>query len=67
MRNIVTLLLTLVPFAAYAQAEQVPADQAIPSLMYFILFAALAIGIGGLIYFLRSRSNRAAMKRVINE
>jgi hypothetical protein len=51
--------------AAFAQepGQQVPDDQAIPSLMFFTLFAALAIGIGGLMYFLRKRSNRDVLTR----
>lgn len=50
------------------QAEgTVPADQAIPSLMFFTLIAGLAVGIGELLYFLRKRSNRDAMERVIKD
>ncbi len=44
-----------------------PTDQAIPGLMFFTLGAVLLIAVGGLIYFLRRRSNRAAMERVIED
>ncbi|OYW53196.1 MAG: hypothetical protein B7Y80_19425 [Hyphomicrobium sp. 32-62-53] len=49
---------------AFAQqpGQQTADDQAIPALMFFTLFAALAIGVGGLMWFLRKRSNRDAMK-----
>jgi hypothetical protein len=61
--------LLLMPAWAFAQepAQQIPTDEAIPGLMFFTLFAALGIGIAGLIYFLRKRSNRAAMRRTLND
>ena len=69
--RIVTILATL-PFivsVALAQqpAQQIPDNQAIPGLMFFTLFAALAIGVGGLMFFLRKRSNRDAMKRALDD
>lgn len=36
-------------------------NEAIPALMFFTLFAGLAVGVGALLWFLRKRSNRAAM------
>lgn len=64
-----TALVLLTPTIAWAQQadQNFPTDQAIPSLMFFTLGAALLIGIGGLIYFLRRRSNRAAMERIIKD
>lgn len=52
---------------AQQPGQQTPDDQAIPALMFFTLFAALAIGVGGLLYFLRKRSNRDAMKRALDD
>jgi nitrate reductase gamma subunit len=57
------------PAFAWAQepGQTLPTDQAIPSLMFFTLFAGLAIAIGALIFFLRRRSNRRAMERVLTD
>jgi hypothetical protein len=34
--------------------------------MFFTLFAALAIGVGAMLWFLRRRSNRDAANRALN-
>ena len=56
--------------SAWAQepaGQTLSTDQAIPGLMFFTLFAGLAIAVGSLIFFLRRRSNRAAMERVLTD
>ncbi len=63
----VTLLLMASAAVAQEQSQQLSDNQAIPGLMLFTLFAALAIGVGALLLFLRKRSNRAAMKRALDE
>jgi len=65
----VALISLVLTGAAWAQqaGDTLPADQVIPGLMFFTLFAVLAIAIGALVYFLRRRSNREAMKRVIKD
>ncbi|MCU0479618.1 MAG: hypothetical protein MUE54_00235 [Anaerolineae bacterium] len=69
--RIATILATLPMTASLALAQQpgqqLPNDQAIPGLMFFTLFAALAIGVGGLLYFLRKRSNREIMKKSLED
>lgn len=60
-------LLAATPALAQQADQTLPADQAIPSLMFFTLIAALGVGIGALLYFLRKRSNREAMERVIKD
>ena len=69
--RIATYIATLPMMVSLALAQQpgqkVPDDQAIPGLMFFTLLAALAIGIGGLLYFLRKRSNRDAMKKALGD
>jgi hypothetical protein len=62
----IATFITALPLTATIALAQQPTqpladDQAIPALMFFTLFAGLAIGIGGLLWFLRKRSNRAAM------
>lgn len=52
---------------AQQTGQQIADDQAIPGLMFFTLFAALAVGIGALIFFLRRRSNRDAMRRAMKD
>jgi hypothetical protein len=53
------------PAFAWAQepGQTLPTDQAIPSLMFFTLFAGLAIAVG----VLRRRSNRQAIERVLTD
>jgi hypothetical protein len=41
-------------------------EAVVPSLMFFTIGAALVIGIGLLVLFLRKRSNRKATERVLN-
>jgi hypothetical protein len=58
-------------FAAVAMAQEreqpgLPAETAIPLLMFFTLGAALLIGIGVLAWYLRKRSNRDAMRRALD-
>lgn len=73
------LFLAMTVDAATAYAQQTPADpNAAPAapppgademtgqLMFFTLGAALLIAVVAMLYFLRSRSNRAAADRVFN-
>jgi hypothetical protein len=64
---IATLPMTVSLAFAQQPGQQLPDNQAIPGLMFFTLFAALAIGVGGLLWFLRKRSNRDAMKRSMDD
>lgn len=55
--------------AAFAQTPPPPAEVAgepISTLMLFTLGTALVLGIGGLLWFLRKRSNRDAADRALN-
>lgn len=69
IRSLATSFMFLIPFAALAQQseEQLSTDEAVPALMLFTLGAGLVVAIGLLVWFLRSRSNRAAMKRVMKD
>lgn len=74
------LFLAMTVDAATAYAQQTPAepnaappaapppgaDEMTGQLMFFTLGAALLIAIVAMLYFLRSRSNRAAADRVFN-
>lgn len=54
---------------ALAQDAPAPAEVAgepISTLMFFTIGAALAIAIGAFVFFLRSRSNRAAAERALD-
>ena len=68
-RFLTTAVGFLIPFAALAQQGegQLSTNEAVPSLMLFTLGAGLVIAIGLLVLFLRRRSNRAAMERVIKD
>lgn len=68
-RFLTTAVAFLIPFAALAQQSegQLSTNEAVPSLMLFTLGAGLVIAIGLLVWFLRRRSNRAAMERVIKD
>ena len=60
-----TAALLLLPDAAHAQ-EKLPDNTAIPSLMFFTLGAVLLVAIALLVSFMRKRSNREAMDKVLN-
>lgn len=63
------VLASLWSTAALAQNAPPPAEVAgepISTLMFFTFGAALAIAIGALLFFLRSRSNRAAAERALD-
>ena len=49
--------------AQEAAKQNLPTDQAVPSLMFFTLGAGLFVAIGAFVMFLRKRSNREATKR----
>jgi hypothetical protein len=57
----------LSPLTAAAQdaGQTLPAETAIPTLMFFTLVAGLAVAVGAFVYFLRKRSNRAAAARAL--
>lgn len=65
--HIATLPLMVSVALAQQPGQQLPDDQAIPGLMFFTLIAGLAVGVGVLLYFLRKRSNRDAMKRALDD
>jgi Flp pilus assembly protein protease CpaA len=67
LTTISSLGLAAAAWAQEAPGQTLPTDQAIPGLMFFTLFAGLAIAVGALIFFLRRRSNRAAMQRVLTD
>lgn len=63
------LLASLLSTAALAQDAPAPAEVAgepISTLMFFTIGAALAIAVGAFVFFLRSRSNRAAAERALD-
>jgi hypothetical protein len=62
-------MLILAALPAAAQSPPPPAEVAgepISSLMFFTLGTALVLAVGGLVWFLRKRSNRAAADRALN-
>ena len=66
-RFMLLMLATGAPgFSAIAQdaaKQNLPTDQAVPSLMFFTLGAFLLVAIVTFVMFLRNRSNREATKR----
>ena len=63
------LLTGMLATAAIAQNAPAPAEGAgepVSTLMFFTFGAALAIAIGAFVFFLRSRSNRAAAERALD-
>ncbi len=65
MRPLLAALAGCIPTIALAQ-DNVPVDTAISALMFFTIGAALAVAIGGFVFFLRKRSNREGADRVLN-
>jgi hypothetical protein len=71
MQKFFTTPLLYLAAAATAAAQSPPppaevAGEPISTLMLFTLGTALVLGIGGLVWFLRKRSNRDAADRALN-